>query len=103
MKKSALVSSNPTKQFASKEDFLSEFAKSIDISLFNLLTHFIRESEYDGTLLHTYTEFDAQTQTYSQIFASNDIDSFIKRLYTYTDTMFNSARQQGWTIVRKDL
>jgi hypothetical protein len=102
MKKSALVSSNSSRQFVSQEDFLSQFGTSVDVSLFNLLKHFIRESEYDGTLLHTYTEFDLESQTYSQIFASNDIDLFFKRLYTYTDAMFDSVRQQGWTIVRKD-
>lgn len=100
MIKSSVVMSNDNYKFDDARSALEKLYSDIGSDFLIQASKSILELEYEGVILHTYNQFDKETQEITQVFATDDLTVLEERLYTSTEVKeaFDCARSKGWKI-----
>lgn len=86
--------------FKDAQTLLEELISDVTLQQWKAVELYLLEREYDGTILHTYTMFDKETNELSQVFATTDLTTFEDRVYNYSTmkNLFVAASERGWQI-----
>jgi hypothetical protein len=86
--------------FENAQNLIDELIFDVTMPVWEATMTYIREREYDGTIVHTYVVFDKESGELSQIFAADDLTTIEDWIYNYSTVrdFVDAARKKGWRV-----
>jgi hypothetical protein len=100
MKRSTISIKKEGKYFDDAQAITNELMSDVTDPVWADTMNYIREREYDGTIIHTYVKFNNTSNELSQIFAAEDLTTIQSRIYNCptVKNLLDAAEKKGWHV-----